>query len=86
MVLTGGASQLAGARDLAQVILDKPVRLGKPSRIAGLTEATGGPAFTVAAGLLLHTVNPPLEIPISGPGAAPGGLWGRLSQWLRENL
>jgi len=86
VVLTGGASQLAGTRELAQVVLDKQVRLGKPHRINGLTEANGGPAFTTAAGLLQHTVNPPLEIPTSGRGAGSGGLWGRLTGWLRENL
>ena len=50
IVLTGGASQLAGVRELAQLVLDKQVRMGRPIRIAGLAEATGGPAFAVAAG------------------------------------
>ena len=45
VVLTGGASQQPGTRELAQLILDKQVRLGRPTRIAGLAEANGGPAF-----------------------------------------
>jgi len=49
IVLTGGASQLAGVRELAQLVLDKQVRMGRPIRISGLAEATGGPAFAVAA-------------------------------------
>ncbi|MBI1205700.1 MAG: cell division protein FtsA [Azospirillum sp.] len=87
VVLTGGASQLPGTRELAQLILDKQVRLGRPTRIAGLAEATGGPAFSTAAGLLTHAVRQPLEIPVAGPSAPmPGNLWGRVGLWLRENL
>src|SRR5262249_59131191 len=43
IVLTGGASQLTGVRELAQLVLDKQVRMGRPIRLAGLAEATGGP-------------------------------------------
>jgi cell division protein FtsA len=34
MVLTGGASQLAGTREMAQRLMDKQVRLGQPLRIS----------------------------------------------------
>lgn len=87
VVLTGGGSQLPGMRELAQLILDKQVRLGKPVGIPGLTDAAGGPAFSTAAGLLLHATRQTNEIPISGPMAGPtGGLWERVSLWLREYL
>src|SRR3546814_4208176 len=43
VVLTGGASQLAGVRELAALVLDKQVRMGRPIRVAGLAEATAGP-------------------------------------------
>jgi cell division protein FtsA len=56
VVLTGGASQLQGVTDLAALILDKQVRLGRPIGIPGLAEAAGGPAFSTAAGLLLYTL------------------------------
>ena len=52
VVLTGGACQLAGARELAQRILDRQVRLGRPARLRGLPETASGPAFATAAGLL----------------------------------
>ncbi|HEY0835176.1 MAG TPA: cell division protein FtsA [Azospirillum sp.] len=87
VVLTGGASQLPGTRELAQLILDKQVRLGRPTRIAGLPEANGGPAFSTAAGLLIHSVRHPTELPVSGHEAvSASGLWGRVGLWLRENL
>src|SRR5262249_49571816 len=38
VVLTGGASQLNGVREVAQRILSKQVRLGKPMRLAGSSD------------------------------------------------
>ncbi len=52
VVLTGGASQLPGVREMAGRILNKQVRHGRPLKVSGLAEATGGPAFATAAGLL----------------------------------
>jgi len=87
VVLTGGASQLPGTRELAQLILDKQVRLGRPTRIGGLADANGGPAFSTAAGLLIHAVRHPTELPVSVHEAVSGGgIWGRVGTWLRENL
>ena len=87
VVLTGGASQLPGTRELAQLILDKQVRLGRPTRIAGLADANGGPAFSTAAGLLIHAVRHPAELPVSvHESASASGIWGRVGLWLRENL
>jgi cell division protein FtsA len=52
VVLTGGACQLAGVRELAAHMLNKPVRLGRPSALRGLPDSASGPAFATAAGLL----------------------------------
>src|SRR5690606_8535180 len=52
IVLTGGACQLPGRRELAGLILDKQVRIGRPLKISGLAEATQGSAFSTCAGLL----------------------------------
>lgn len=52
VVLTGGACQLAGARELAAHILGKQVRLGRPVDLRGLPDAASGPAFATGAGLL----------------------------------
>jgi len=52
VVLTGGACQLAGARELAAHILGKQVRLGRPVDLRGLPDAAAGPAFATGAGLL----------------------------------
>jgi cell division protein FtsA len=52
VVLTGGACQLGGARELAGRILNKQVRLGRPVALRGLPDSASGPAFATAAGLL----------------------------------
>lgn len=89
VVLTGGASQLPGMRELAQRVLGKQVRTGRPRRLPGLAEATSGPAFAVCAGLLLHAVEVP-RMPLgkkpARPLAMPSGGIGRVGRWLRENF
>ncbi len=88
VVLTGGASQLSGVRDLAALILDKQVRMGRPMRVHGLAEAIAGPAFATGTGLLVHALLPVGE-PIRrrrSETAAASGLFGRLGLWLKENF
>jgi cell division protein FtsA len=88
VVLTGGASQLQGARELAGMVLDKQVRLGRPVGFQGLPEAVGGPAFSTCAGLVRYA----LTHQTGGRGARkedtdgqPSG-WGRFGQWLKRNF
>ena len=67
VVLTGGACQLHGVRELAGLILDKQVRIGRPLRVEGLAEATDGPAFSTAAGLAaFRAVRARRELPRHG--------------------
>jgi cell division protein FtsA len=88
VVLTGGASQLGGVRELAGLVLDKQIRMGRPIRVGGLAEATAGPAFATAAGLLAYA----LEADVGpfgterNPQEEPNGLMGRIGHWLRENF
>jgi cell division protein FtsA len=83
VVLTGGACQLHGVRELAGHILDKQVRIGRPGQISGLAEATHGPAFSAAAGLLLFALSERAESPRPAQ-IAPHGIFGRVGQWMRE--
>ena len=52
VVLTGGASQLPGLREMATRMLGGQIRLGKPAHLRALPEFATGPAFATAAGLL----------------------------------
>ncbi|MBS0277710.1 MAG: cell division protein FtsA [Proteobacteria bacterium] len=60
-VLTGGACQLAGTRELAQRVLNKQVRLGRPQTFNGLPAASAGPDYATALGLLMAGATMPPE-------------------------
>jgi cell division protein FtsA len=88
VVLTGGASQLQGVRDLAGMVLDKQVRLGRPVRLPGLADQTAGPAFATCAGLVAFSLHQHSETlrPTGASDASAGGWFARVGLWLRENL
>ncbi|MEQ8370975.1 MAG: cell division protein FtsA [Alphaproteobacteria bacterium] len=89
-VITGGASQTPGMQDYAGRVLDKQVRIARPAYISGLAEATGGPAFSTAAGLLTYALNAP-DGPDYGPRPTDRtlpalGMFGRVGGWLRDHF
>jgi cell division protein FtsA len=88
VVLTGGASQLEGVRDLAELVLDKQVRLARPKLVRGLAESLSGPAFAVAAGLLRYGLKEHVTRPALAALQASGkkSSIGRIGRWLRENF
>ncbi len=88
VVLTGGASQLEGLRDLAELVLDKQVRLARPKMIRGLPESVSGPAFSTAAGLLRYGLREHVTRPDYAVmhAAKNKKTFGRLGQWLKENF
>ncbi|MEM1398302.1 MAG: cell division protein FtsA [Pseudomonadota bacterium] len=96
VVLTGGASQLDGIRDLAEQRLDKKVRLGRPIASRGLAESASGPGFSVVSGMLAYIAERPTDsftdlnptaLGASDYGAfQPASLFGRMGEWVREHL
>lgn len=86
VVLTGGASQLAGAREMAGRVLDRQVRLGRPLPLRGLADDVSGPGFATAAGLLNWAggVGPLADIDTSDDQAA--GWIGRVVNFIRNRL
>ena len=78
VALTGGASQLTGLADLAARILRRPVRIGRPLGLAGLPDTAKGPAFAVAAGLLVYPQAAYLEHFATAANAAIDDRNGRL--------
>jgi cell division protein FtsA len=91
VVLTGGASQLAGVREVAVRVFDRPVRLGRPRRVPHLADAASGPAFCAAAGVLHRAafgpreVGPKRQVAVR-PGQGGSGVVSRAATWLRDNL
>ena len=56
VVLTGGASIIEGADELAENVLQLPVRLGVPSGIGGLVDMVNGPMYSTAVGLVIYAM------------------------------
>lgn len=90
IVLTGGASQLAGMAELAGRIFGRQVRLGRPLGVAGLSEPARGPAFATAAGLLVYPQTAHLEQfePRRTRHLMTGtdGYFARVGRWIRESF
>jgi len=84
-VLTGGGALLTGVREHAARVLDKQVRIGRPLGVHGLADATEGPAFAVASGLLAYVQQGP-EQGHSEHIAIGEGRFQRLGRWLKENF
>ena len=78
-VLTGGACQLAGVRELTSRVLNKQVRIGKPQNFPGLPAASSGPDYATAIGLLVAGATMPPEVlnpdPVNRPDEGGGKGW-----------
>jgi len=87
IVLTGGASLMPGALELAENIFRMPVRLGIPQGAAGLSEVIHSPIYATAVGLLLsgkqHLFDRRMDIP-SQTGIKD--MWGRMKSWFQGNF
>ncbi len=53
IVMTGGASQIEGAAELAEQIFDMPVKIGYPSGLGGLMKSASSPMYATGVGLVL---------------------------------
>lgn len=90
VILTGGASQLAGLGDAARTIMQRNVRLGRPVGVAGLSAANKSPAFATSVGLLIYPQVSNLEH-FADPSAASFAFneatkVGRFGSWLRKSF
>ena len=91
VVLTGGASQLPGLRDLAAAVLQRPVRLGQAASLNGLPEHLRTSGFAVATGALIHASNPERHYAVPEQAQAQlerarMGYARRMTRWLAEAL
>jgi cell division protein FtsA len=82
LVLTGGGSMLEGISELAEKMLDLPVRVGGPREVGGLTDSTGTPVHGTGIGLALYGIRQHGR----GDGALVGAPWSmaRVTYRLRE--
>src|SRR5262249_11197391 len=90
VVLSGGASQLAGVAELATQILGIPVRVGRPLGFGRLPAEAKTASFAVPTGLLIYPQYAHLEHvePRHTRHVRTGtdGYLGRVGRWLREGF
>ena len=91
IVLTGGASQLAGLADNAKRIVSGQVRVGRPLGIQGLPESAKGPAFSTSVGLLVYPQVSGIEHfrPTGGRAyrePSNDNYFSRMGRWLKDSF
>ncbi len=91
VVLTGGASQLTGTREVAVQWLNRQVRLGQPTPIPGMPESARNAGFAVCAGLLKYALSPdPLLFgsrrKIRHAERAEPGYMRKMGRWFAESF
>lgn len=80
IVLTGGASNMQGAIELAESAFRMPVRLGVPQNISGLLDVRDNPSYATGVGLLMHG-KAEAHLPITLNLQSSRGLWTRMRSW-----
>lgn len=88
VVLTGGASNVRGAIELAELCFEMPVRHGCAHGVSGLSEATASSSLATGVGLLIHGFQQQYE---SGYNVAmmsdnSSGVWTRMKRWFQGNF
>ncbi|MFA1394508.1 cell division protein FtsA [Legionella pneumophila] len=88
IVLTGGASNVRGAIELAELCFEMPVRKGCAHYVSGLAEATENPSFATGVGLLLHGFQQQYESGYNVPAMNDNGksIWSRMKEWFQGNF
>ncbi|SIR38301.1 MULTISPECIES: cell division protein FtsA [Acidiphilium] len=87
VVLTGGAAQLVGARELAAHILNRQVRLGRPFGVIGLPDAATGPNFATLIGLLAFATGDGQTMhDLDFTAETPSSAVGRIINFLKRRL
>jgi cell division protein FtsA len=86
VVLTGGASKMEGALELAEEIFHMMVRIGVPQEINGLGEVVSSPLHATGVGLLLHGSRAGGARASNPMGGSVGGLVGKWRSWLTRNF
>ena len=84
VVLTGGGALLDGVVELAEEILELPVKIGVPRNFGGLVDMVASPVFATSIGLVRYGLEHPEELVFHGNGKA--SLFGHWSRRMRHIL
>lgn len=87
IVLTGGASKIQGAQELAERIFNMPVRIGRPFNVTGMPDIINNPIYATGVGLLMYGYQQRQNQ--RGDGLQPSnmkGLWSKMRGWFQGNF
>ena len=87
LVITGGASELAGLADVAGRRFGCRARVGWPRPVTGMVSGSATPGSSALLGLVYAVLVPGALGRFSEPkGATPAGYAGRLGRWFKESF
>lgn len=90
LVMTGGASQIPGALELAERVFQVPVRIGLPQHVTGLADVVKNPMYATGVGLLLYGYNQRYDSQSNSHEnkslSSGKGLWQRMKSWFQGNF
>jgi cell division protein FtsA len=87
VVLTGGASKITGAIELAEEVFLMPVRVGMPRRVGGLRGEVEDPIHSTGVGLLLYGADQQVYRESRSYNlSSSDSLWERVKNWFTGNL
>jgi len=88
VVLTGGASRINGAIELAELCFQMPVRHGAAQNLLGLSDVVDDPSLATAVGLLLHGYQQQFDVGYGSRSAGDRtvGVWTRMRKWFNVNF
>ncbi|EKD55308.1 MAG: hypothetical protein ACD_60C00015G0016 [uncultured bacterium] len=86
VVLTGGASKVEGAIELAERVFKMPVRIGAPQQVTGLPEIINNPIYATGVGLLLYGMQQQRDTQREVMQSNIKSLLGRMKGWFQGNF
>ena len=75
---------LTGVLELAQHMIERQVRMGRPMMLSGLPEASAGPAFSSCAGLIAYKKLRSNDMLPATPNLP--SFFGKAGKWLKRNF
>lgn len=85
-VITGGAAIMEGMTEVAEKVMDMPVRRGIPSNIGGLVDVVSNPMFATGVGLILYAVkdHEKKEVKKFADKASFNNVFSKMKGWVKE--
>ncbi len=85
-VITGGAAIMEGMTEVAERVMDMPVRRGMPSNIGGLVDVVSNPMFATGVGLILYAVkdHEKKEVKKFADKASFNNVFSKMKSWVKE--